>query len=306
MEYKDYYRILGVARDADTKQINRAFRKLAQQYHPDRNPGDKQSEEKFKEINEAHEVLGDPAKRAKYDQLGESYRAWQRTGGQGSGFDWSQWQTAPPEGVRIEYTDLDDLLGGGFSDFFNAIFGGIRGSRQGRSAPSRGRRQRIEQPVHISLQEAYTGTTRMLHVNGRRLEVKIPPGSKSGTKVRIPAHELQDGQASGDLYLVVTVDKDPLLERKGDDLHASAVVDLYDAVLGGEIRVPTPSGALMLTVPSGSQPGQVFRLQGRGMPNLRNPKTHGDFYVQIKVRIPRTLSDEEKELFHKLAALRRK
>ncbi len=300
MEYKDYYKILGVDRKASEKEIKRAYRKLAVKYHPDKNPGDKAAEERFKEINEAYEVLSDPEKRAKYDQLGESWRTYQRMGGQPGDFDWSQWMSGAPGGVHIEFGDLGDLFGGGFSDFFNAVFGGMEARRR---AARRGRD--IQQPITISLTEAYTGTTRTVRLDGRRLEVKIPPGAKTGTKVRLAGKGEAGPGASGDLYLVVEVAPDPRFRRKGDDLYVEVPVDLYTAVLGGEVTVPTPGGPVMLTIPPGSQPGQTFRLRGRGMPLLRNPSEHGDLYARLKVRLPRELSRRERELFEQLAASRR-
>ena len=185
MEYKDYYEILGVDRNADEQEIKRVYRKLALKYHPDKNPGDKSAEEKFKEINEAYEVLGDPTKRSKYDQLGASYRAWERTGQTPGGFDWSQWTRGTPGGVHVEMGDISEIFGSGFSDFFNTIFGGMPGqySRSYTQPQTRGRD--IIQPVSISLTEAYHGTKRILEYDGKRLEVTIPPGSKTGTKVRI-------------------------------------------------------------------------------------------------------------------------
>jgi curved DNA-binding protein len=301
MEYKDYYQILGVERNADEKAIKRAYRKLAVKYHPDKNPGDQQAEEKFKEINEAYEVLSDRQKRARYDQFGSSYRAWQQASPGAGGFDWSQWMSGQPGHVRVEMGDLDDLLGGGFSDFFNMLFGGMPGGR----ARGQARGRDIEQGVRISLAEAYTGTTRTLTHNGRRLEVSIPAGARSGTRVRLSGKGQASAASAGDLYLVVEVQPDPRFERKGDDLHTEAEVDLYTAVLGGEVQVPTLSGPVMLTVPAGSQPGRVFRLRGRGMPALRRPGQKGDLYVRLAMRVPQDLTPEETGLFHRLAELRR-
>ena len=306
MDYKDYYKILGVSRDAEDKEIKRAYRKLAVKYHPDKNPGDHQAEERFKEINEAYEVLGDSTKRAKYDQLGQSYQAWQRTGGQPGGFDWSQWTGGAPGGVRVEVGDLGDLFGGGFSDFFTAIFGGMPGTGQGFGERSAGRGRDVEQTVTISLTEAYNGAARNLMRNGRRIEIKIPPGASSGTRVRIAGQGEAGKRQAGDLYLVVDVAPDSRFERKGDDLYTEFTVDLYTAVLGGEGSVATPGGPVTLTIPSGSQPDQTFRLKGRGMPVLRKPDVQGDLYARLKVEIPRDLSQREKELLQELASLRRR
>lgn len=311
MEYKDYYKILGVDRKADEDQIKRAYRKLAMKHHPDRNPDDKQAEEKFKDLNEAYQVLSDPEKRARYDQLGESYTRYQQRGGTPGGFNWEDWFVQQPGGgrgnVRVEMGDLEDILGGGFSDFFRNIFGGeyqTAGPAGMRREQQRGRQPQpaYQSEAQITLQEAFQGTSKLIDVNGRRLEVKIPPGARTGTKVRVA-----DAVSSGlqgeksDLYLVIRVADDPRFERKGDDLYTDASIDLYQAVLGGEVTVPTLGGNIVLTVPAGTQPGQTFRLSGRGMPRLRNPDSRGDLFVRAKVKIPRNLSDQQRDLFRQLA-----
>lgn len=301
MDYKDYYKVLGVNRDADDQTIKRTYRDLALKYHPDKNPAP-EAEERFKEINEAYEVLGDPTKRAKYDQLGQSYRSWERTGSQPGGFDWSQWTTsAPGGGVRVEVGDLDDLFGGGgFSDFFNAIFGGAAAA--GRGATTSRRARSLKQTVDISLQEAYSGTTRILQQNGKRYEIDIPPGAKTGTKVRLSGRGEQiRGQTPGDLYLIVEVKPEPGVIRRGDNLHTEAITDLYSAVLGGEVSVESLGKTVILKIPAGSQPEQVFKLKGRGMPHLRKPSQHGDLYVKLKVELPKKLNKKQRELFEKLA-----
>jgi curved DNA-binding protein len=306
VEYKDYYHILGVDRNADEKTMKRAYRRLAVRYHPDKNPGDSQAEERFKEINEAYEVLGDASKRAKYDQLGASYQAWQQRGAPG-GFDWSQWAGSAPGGVRFEMGDLDSLFGGGFSDFFQAIFGGAAAASAARAGAGRGpalRGQDLEQRVGISLEEALHGTRRQIRRNERNLDVKIPPGAHSGTRIRVAGQGQSGRSASGDLYLLIDVADDPRFTRDGDDLHVELEVDLYTSVLGGEARVPTPAGPVVLRIPAGSQPGKTFRLKGRGMPDLHKPSQKGDLFARLKVAIPTNLSAEEKALFQQLAAKR--
>jgi curved DNA-binding protein len=295
-----------VDRNAEEKEIKKAYRKLARQYHPDVNPGDKAAEEHFKDINEAYEVLSDPEKRRKYDQLGSSWQQWQRTGRDPGGFDWSQWFSgAQPGGVRVEYRDLGDLgdlfRGGGFSDFFQSIFGGM-GAPQTR--PRRG--QDYTQPVEITLEEAFQGAARMIQKDERRLEVKIPPGVRTGSKVRV-AGEGSPGMAggtSGDLYLEVNVLPHSVFEREGDDLHCEVPINLYTAVLGGEIKVPTLSGDVILAIPPETQGDRTFRLRGKGMPNLHNPKKRGDLYARLRIQTPRKLTQREKELFRELASLR--
>ncbi len=304
MEYKDYYQILGVPRTATPDNIKKAYRKLARQYHPDNNPGDKQAEARFKEINEANEVLSDPQKRQKYDTLGSQWQQYQRTGGQPGGFDWSQWTT---QAYNVE--DLNDLFGGGgFSDFFTQIFGGMGpGSRTsyGRQrGPRRGRD--YEQPVDISLRDAYFGATLTLQKDGQQLEVKVPAGVKTGSKVRVAGQGEagREGGAAGDLYLIINVQPDPQFERDGDDLKMEAPVDLYTLILGGETMVKTLNGDVSLKIPPETQPGRTFRLRGQGMPVLRDSQQHGDLLVKVQARLPQHLSVEEKQLFEKLAKLR--
>ena len=312
MEYKDYYRILGVDRNATEKEIKQAYRRLARKYHPDVNPGDKEAEERFKEINEAYEVLSDPEKRRKYDQLGASWQQWQRMGGNPRDFDWSQWFSRewPGGRVHVEYGDLGDLFGEGiFSDFFRAIFGDVGTRPRARwweARPRYARGQDYEQPVEISLEEAFRGTKRVLGKDGRRLEVTIPPGVRTGSRVRIAGQGGPGigGGRPGDLYLKVTVLPHPIFKRQGDDLHCEVPVDLYTAVLGGEVRVPTLEGDVMLKIPPGTQGGQTFRLRGKGMPNLRNPRQRGDLYVKVQVQVPQNLSQRERELFRELAKRR--
>jgi len=305
MEYKDYYKILGVDRKARIEDIKRAYRKLAMQYHPDRNPGDKKAEERFKEINEAYQVLSDPQKRAHYDRLGNSYSRWQRSGAPGD-FNWSDWFAQPSGGTRVVYGDLDELFGAGaFSEFFRTIFGGVGGLGDFPTTFGRGRSRAApayQQPMTISLQEAYRGTTRQIRTNGRRIEVKLPPGARTGTKVRVPGvgPAGPNGQPS-DLYLLLDVAADPRFERDGNDLRTRVTIDVFTAMLGGEVEVQTMTGNVILTIPPGTQPEQVFRIAGRGMPQLKNPQVRGDLYVRVKVQIPRTLSAKQKNLLDEAA-----
>jgi curved DNA-binding protein len=315
MEYKDYYKILGVDRKASEEQIKKAYRKLALQFHPDRNPDNKQAEEKFKEINEAYQVLSDAEKRSRYDQLGDSYSHWQQRGGAPGNFNWDEWFTQAPSGggsYRVEYSDLSDILGGaglgGFSEFFTRIFGGtpnMGGTMRGEPGGRGGMRtapQSYQQAVPISLLEAYQGTTRRLEVNGVQKEVIIPKGAHTGTKVRVAeAISTAPNAPKNDLFLVIEVSPDPRFERKGDNLYTEVKIDLYHAVLGGEVTVPTLSGNVVLSIPPGTQPGQSFRLSQRGMPHLKNPKELGDLYVKISIQIPRNLNPHQRELFEELA-----
>ena len=303
MDYKDYYRILGIERSASADDVRKAYRKLAMQYHPDRNQGNKQAEEKFKEINEAYQVLSDPQKRSRYDQLGSAYSNWQQRGGTPNDFDWSQWFSGQPGaqagGTRVEYGDLNDLFGQDiFSEFFRSIFGGTGGSTQtsarARQAPA------YQQPITITLEEAYHGTTRTLQSDERRLQVRIPAGVKTGSKVRVAG----GGPEGIDLYLIVEVEPDARFERQGDDLRGSATIDLFTAALGGEAEVETMDGTVRLKIPAGTQPEQMFRLAGRGMPRLKSTQNKGDLFVRVKVRIPKELSDQQKSLLQEAARLK--
>lgn len=296
MEYKDYYKTLGVERNAGEDDIRKAYRKLAMQYHPDRNPNDKQAEERFKEINEAYQVLNDPTKRAHYDKLGSDYSTWQRRGAPGD-FNWDQYGGFPG-GVRVEYSDLDDLFGGGagggFSDFFRTIFG----MREEQAA--RARSQGYQQALDITMEEAYKGTTRVLQNNGKQKQVRIPAGVRTGSKVRVAG----GGPNGTDLYLIIDVKEDSRFERRGNDLHTTATVNVFTAILGGEAEVETLDGRIKLNVPAGTQPEQVFRLAGRGMPNVKNPDQKGDLYVRLKVQIPKYLSAKQRELLDEASRLK--
>lgn len=293
MEYKDYYRDLGVAKNASPEEIKAAFKKLALKYHPDRNQDDKSAEDKFKQINEAYQVLSDPKKRQRYDQLGNAYFDYQQGGGQPGGFDWSRYANQGGQSV-----DFGDLFGsqGGFSDFFSAFFGGMGdpSSMGGRRSYSR-QQPAYEQVVDISLNEAYQGTTRLLDTGAKRLEVKIPAGSKSGTKVRV-----QGGSPTGgELYLKINVTEDQRFRRDGNDLYTTSNVDVFTAILGGEAEVNTMTGKVKLTIPAGTQTDQRFRLQKRGMPHLKDAGTFGDLYVQVKITIPKHLSEAQLDLIRK-------
>lgn len=301
MDYKDYYKTLGVERNAGEDDIRKAYRKLAMQYHPDRNPNDKQAEERFKEINEAYQVLSDPQKRAHYDQLGSDYSNWQRRGAPGD-FNWDQYSGGFPGGVRVEYGDLDDLFGGagGFSDFFRTIFGREAQGATGTRTRARQQPQGYQQELEITLDEAYKGTTRLLETDGKRKQVRIPAGVRTGSKVRVPGV----GPNGLDLYLIVDVKDDPRFERRGNDLHTTATVDVFIALLGGEADVETLGGKVKLNIPAGTQPEQVFRLAGRGMPSVKNADEKGDLYVRLKVQVPKYLSPKQRELLEEASRIK--
>jgi curved DNA-binding protein len=314
MDYKDYYKILQVDKSSTGKEIKKAYRRLARLYHPDKNPDNKIAEEKFKEINEAYEVLGDKDNRAKYDQLGSSYHRYQQMGGGADGFDFSQWAStgAGGGGYRRVNIDIDDLFSGGggsFSDFFNTVFGRGRQARSGQSndmfrRQGQGMNLDVEQEVEITLEEAYHGTSRsLLKDNGERLTAKIPKGAKTGTKVRLRGKGATGPGSTGDLYLKIRVAPSATFKRIGDNLNVNVPLDVVTAVLGGKVSVPTLSGSVSLTIPQGTQGGRTFRLRGKGMPLLRDNSQYGDILATVTIHVPDDLSDEEKRLYEELADL---
>jgi curved DNA-binding protein len=326
MEVKDYYQLLGVGRTADQKEIRSAFRKLARQYHPDVNPGDKVAEERFKEINEAYEVLSDPEKREKYDRFGAQWRQYERGGGRPEDFNWNQWQSQPGAapgsgGFRtVTPEEFEQMFGGGgrggFSDFFETLFGGAMGSTRGGFRDDFGgsRQPRapagrdIEHEVQVTLEEAFHGTTRSLqYEDGRQIQARIPPGVRTGSRIRLSGQggARAAGAQAGDLYLRVEVLPDGHFERDGDDLRVTVPVDLYTAVLGGSVPVSAIDRQVRLNVPPGTDNGRVFRLNGLGMPRLNQPDQRGDLYAEVAVQLPQDLSEQEKRLFTELQELRK-
>ena len=297
MANNDYYNALGVSRSADETTIKKAYRQMARQYHPDANPDDPTAEEKFKEINEAYEVLSDPQKRQMYDRLGPNFHQWQQSGGQGMpNFD----DLFGAGGFGGGNVNIDDLFGGGGSmaDILNTILNSQRGGGFSQTEPLR---RSVEQPVEISLEEAYHGAQRtFVDANGDRITANIPRGAKTGTKVRLKGK----GTNGGDLFLVITVRKHPEYKRDGNDLQKNVKVDLLTAVLGGDVTVETLRGPINLKIKPGTQGGQKTRLRGRGMPKLRQPDEHGNLLVTLQIGIPTELSDAEREHYEELMTLR--
>lgn len=309
MEYKDYYKILGVPKTASQDEIKKAYRKLAVKYHPDKNKDDKAAEERFKEVAEAYEVLKDPEKRKKYDTLGANWKQYQQGGfgNNSGGFDWSQFG-GRPGGARVEFEgDLNDFFGGGgFSDFFQSFFGGGFGQQsQRQQAAFKG--HDYESAMAITLQEAYSGTERIIQVNEEKLRIKIKPGIKDGQVLRIPQKggKGSGGGPAGDLFIKVNILSHPDYDRRENDLYKEIQVDLYTAILGGKIKVDTFKGAIQAPIAEGTQNGKKLRLKGLGMPDYDNPAVKGDLYVTVQVKLPRRLTAEEKELFRKLARVRK-
>ena len=321
MKFLDYYDALGIKKDASQNEVKRAFRRLAREYHPDVNPGDATAERRFKEINEANEVLADPEKRHKYDQLGADWRKYEHASTSGNypegfpggvPFGGQRSATGPGGGFRTMSSEEAERLFGGanpFSDFFQTFFGGdhARGGSQG-PAPRRGRN--VEHPITLTLEEAYDGASRRLSLEGqsggtRRVEVKIPPGIREGSRVRVageggPGHA---GASAGDLFLLVRLSPHPTFSRQGQDLSVNVTLPLTTAVLGGRVSVPRLRGTpLELKVPPSTQSGQVFRLKGHGMPSLSTTPS-GHLYAKTTVRVPEHLTDAQRQHYEALARL---
>jgi len=323
MDFKDYYSSLGVSPDADDKTIKKAYQTLAKKYHPDVNPGDKTAEEKFKEATEAYQAISDPEKRRKYDELRQDYQQWKARGGHGN-YNWDRWQSNPGGGggghtYTMSPEDFADMFGGaggaggfnfggeGYSDFFSTLFGGVGGQGRGFGGgpnvvrPRQGRDLEVE--VQVTLEESYSGTTRVIRTGEKQIEAKIPKGVRTGSKVRLTGQGgpgISGGQA-GNLYLIITVSPHSHFVREGDDLRVEIPIDFYSAILGGEVSIRTLSGEVLLKIPPRTQSGKKFRLKGKGMPKLEKPTQQGDLYAVVSIVLPENMSDQEISALHDLA-----
>ena len=325
MNVKDYYQLLGVTKTASTEEIKKSYRKLARKYHPDINPGDASAEERFKDINEAYEVLSDADKRSKYDRFGSQWQQYERAGGAADDFDWSQWGSAgarQPGGGRTysqsispeEYEQIFGSQGSGdYSDFFESLFGGGGrrpgaagfGGQQYQQRPRKGRDSEYE--LDVTLQEAFNGGTRSLQFDdGRVIDAKIPRGVRSGSRVRLSGlgGPGTGGAEAGDLYLKINVLPDNTYDRQGDDLNISLPVDLFTMLLGGSVPVSTIDRTVKLSIPKGTSSGKQFRLRGLGMPKLKNPDERGDLFATVQTDIPQNLTEEEMRLVKQWRSLR--
>lgn len=311
MEFKDYYKILGVEKTATKEEISKAFRKLAVKYHPDKNPNNRTAEEKFKEITEANEVLSDPEKRKKYDALGANWNRYQSSGG---GFEdfFSQYRGQKRGGTTYEYSgDFGDLFGGssGFSDFFENLFGqrGRRGSEFHGSQMSEERGPDYEATLYIPIEEAYNGTSKEVLIAGKKIRIKINPGTRDGDKLRLKEQggNSRTGDRNGDLYLTIKITQHPFYEIDGDDLYYDLIIDLYTAVLGSKKKIKLINGkTINLDIPRGTDNGTIFRIGKFGLKKTGMADERGNLFVRIKVDVPKNLSKKEIELFKELSKLR--
>ena len=310
MEYKDYYKTLGVEKDASSEEIKKAYRKLALKYHPDRNPGNKAAEEKFKEITEANEVLSDPDKRKKYDQLGSNWNKYQYTGANGMNDIFSQFGRGG-QGTSYNFEgNLGDLFGniGGFSDFFESFFGGRSRQRNaGNPFTQTSKGADYEANLNLTLEEAYNGAQKQFSINGKTIKVNIAAGTQDGKKLRLRNMGApgKHGGTQGDLYLIIHIINHPFYEVKGEDLFYNLDVDLYTAILGGNVQIITlDNKKINIVIPKETDNGKLLKLKKMGMPRNNNLNDKGDLYVRILVQLPKKLTKEEKKLFEKLAGLR--
>ncbi len=319
MEFKDYYKILEVDKKANAEQIKKSFRKLAQKYHPDKNPNDKTAESKFKDINEAYEVLGDPEKRKKYDNLGSSYNNFRQTGGRSADFNWQDWfdksqqfrtggspggfGASSSQGRRSSINDFFSNNDSS-SDFFEKIFGFASGKKRATKQSQTG--EDITAKVELTIEEAYKGCVKPFLVNGKKIEVKLKPGIDNEQILKITGKGKPgtNGGANGNLIINVSIKPHKRLERKGNDLYTTIDVDLYKAILGGIAKITTFAGTISLNIPPESQQGKTLFLKGLGMPLYTDATKKGDLYITLNVQVPQNLSAREKELFTELQALR--
>lgn len=304
MEYKDYYKILEVDKKASKEEIKKQYKKLARKYHPDVNPGNKEAEEKFKAINEAHEVLSDEEKRQKYDTLGADWQRYQQTGNRTGGFDWSQYAQGGSSGGGGRYTYQSDEEGSDFSDFFSSIFGGMGGGSRRSSMRAKGQDYSAE--LTVFLEEAFHGVKKTFTLNDKNLRINIKPGVEDGQVIRLKGNggPGRNGSEPGDLYITLRVPPDPRFTRQGNDLYLDASVPVYRAALGGDILVDTLDGQLKLKIKPETKNGTLLRLKGKGFPVYNQPGQAGDLYVKVILQLPEGLTDKEKELFKQLAQLR--
>jgi len=327
MDYKDYYKILGVSKSASQQEIKKAYRKMAAKHHPDKNPDNPEAETKFKEVGEAYEVLKDPEKRKLYDRAGSDWKRYKQAGDASGGFDWSEYarqQSRSGRGQRVN-VDINDMFGGQatgrggpgagsgtgspFSSFFETLFGGGGFQQQtSRGGQKQAKTTDTAASVTLPLEELFSDTTKTFRINGDKVKVKIPAGIEEGKRLKLKGrgNKSDFGISRGDLYLKIHVDIPEHIERKGKDIYHTFDIDLYTAILGGSVIVPTLNGKVKLTIPAETENGKLFKFSGRGLPGMNGDGSRGNYYVRCNIKMPQNLTAEEKKLFKKLAALREK
>ena len=308
MIYKDYYKVLGVGNTATPDEIKKAYRTLAKKYHPDKTKGDKTAEEKFKEINEANEVLSDPEKRKKYDQFGADWKHYEEAGAKPGGFDWSKYASGRSGQTRQTTTNESDgmFTDESVNDLFEMLFGQHSGQRRGRrSAAFRG--EDLETETTLSLEEAYYGATRLIRLNGQTIKVTIKPGIADQQKLRIAGKGGVglNGGPNGNLYLTVNIAPHPEFHRIGNDLHNNLPVELYTALLGGKTQIKTLKGKVTINIPKETPNGKELRLRELGMPIYAKKNEFGNLLVKVNIVLPENLSEQEMGMFRELALLRK-
>lgn len=289
----DYYKILGVDKNATEKEIKSAYRKLARKFHPDLNPNDKDAKKKFQEINEANEVLSDPEKRKKYDQYGKDWKHAEEFKNAGQ----YQERSSNMHGQSYSGTQFE----GEFSDFFESLFGGFKDTGRGRQVKFRGEDYNAD--LHLDLMDAYETHQQMLTVNGKKIRITIPAGIENGQTIKVAGHGGQgiNGGPNGDLYITFSITNNPKFKRLGNDLYTKVDLDLYTAVLGGEITIDTLDGKVKLKVKPETQNGSKIKLKGKGFPVYKSEGQFGDLYITYVIKIPTNLTEKQKELFSELS-----
>lgn len=296
MEYIDYYKVLGIKKDASQEDIKKAYRKLARKHHPDLNPKNKEANKLFQQINEANEVLSDPGNRKKYDQYGKDWKHAEE-------FEKNRQSQARSGGQRTQSFSGNDFEGNDFSDFFGSMFGGSSGAGRGRQMKHRG--QDFNAELHLHLMDAYQTHQQTLTVNGKSLRITIPAGIENGQTIKISGHGGPgvNGGANGDLFITFTISNDTKFKREGENLFTNVDLDLFTAILGGETTIETLNGKVKLKVPPETQTGTKIKLKGKGFPVYKKEGQFGDLFVTYTVKIPTNLTEKQKEAFRELAKL---